>query len=357
MKKKDLNDLRKEIDFIDSRIVSLLNRRGEASRGIGEIKSRKGQPVYSPEREVKVYEKAVRASRGPIPDDSLRAIYSEIMSACIALEEPKKIAYLGPEMTFTHQAALKKFGSSVDYLSCESISAVFNEVEKGNADYGVVPIENSTEGAVNHTLDMFVGSSLSICSEVYLPIKHSLLAKSGDIRSVKRVYSKAEVFGQCRGWIEKNIPGAELKSVDSTAAAAGVASKEKGAACIASELVTKRYKLKVLARAIEDSATNVTRFLVIGDHIGGRSGRDKTSVMFSVKDRPGVLHDMLNVFKKPRINLTKIESRPSKRGLWKYYFFIDLEGHAEDKKVVKALGELEKKCRFLKILGSYPSGR
>ena len=354
---KKLNDLRKEIDKIDSSIVKLLNKRGSVSHKIGEVKKARKQPIYSPGRESLVYRKALKLSDGTLPADSIKGIYSEIMSACIALEEPKKIAYLGPEMTFTHQAALKKFGSSVDYVSCDSISNVFTEVEKGNADYGVVPIENSTEGAVNHTLDMFTGSPLMICSEVFLPIRHSLISRRKDLKSIKNIYSKSEVFGQCRGWIEKYLPGAKLHSVNSTAKAAQIAAKEAASACIASELVVKKYKLKLIAKSIEDSAINVTRFLIIGDHISAASGRDKTSIMFSVKDRPGVLHDMLNAFKTAGINLTKIESRPSKKGLWKYYFFVDLEGHCEDKKVQKTLDSLEKKCHFLKVLGSYPKGR
>ena len=357
MKPKKLSDLRKKIDKLDADIVRLINERGEISCGIGELKKKKNEPIYSPDRESKVYEKVSKNNKGPLSDASINSIYSEIMSACISLEESKRIAYLGPEMTFTNQAALKKFGSSVEYISADSISEVFSEVEKGNACYGVVPIENSTEGAVNHTLDMFVGSPLRICSEISLPIRHSLLSKSGNLRDIKKIYSKSEVFGQCRKWIEKNLPGAKLHAASSTARAAQIVSKELRAACIASELVSKKYKLKVLAKSIEDSATNVTRFLVIGDHIGKATGRDKTSVMFSVKDRPGVLHDMLSSFKASGINLTKIESRPSKKGLWKYYFFVDLEGHCEDKKIKKALGSLEKKCHFLKILGSYPMGR
>ena len=354
MKPKKLNDLRKEIDKIDSQLVSLINKRGTLSGDIGDIKKKKKKPIYSPGRESMVYKGVLKKSKGPIPESSLKAIYSEIMSACISLEEPKTIAYLGPEMTFTNQAAIKKFGSSVEYMSCDSISDVFSEVEKGNASYGVVPIENSTEGAVNHTLDMFTESPLMICSEVSLSIHHSLLAKRKDKHAIKKIYSKAEVFGQCRGWIEKNLPGAKLHNVASTAKAAQIAAKEPKAACIASELAAKKYKLSVLARSIEDSSTNVTRFLVIGDHIGKATGKDKTSIMFSVKDRPGVLHNMLSSFKSAGINLTKIESRPSKKGLWKYYFFVDLEGHVDNTKVKKALKDLEKRCHFLKILGSYP---
>ncbi|MBD3380249.1 MAG: prephenate dehydratase [Candidatus Omnitrophica bacterium] len=357
MKKKNLNDLRAEITAIDKKLVGLMGKRAKLSQAIGDVKKKKRAPIYSPEREAQVYANVLRENKGPLSAESLKAIYSEIMSACISLEEPKKIAYLGPEMTFTHQAALKKFGSSVRYVPCDTISGVFTEVGKGNADYGVVPIENSTEGAVNYTLDMFGSSDLMICSEVFLAIRHSLLAKRKNIKEVRKIYSKSEVFGQCRRWIEENLPSAKLYAVDSTAKAAGVAAGEKTAACIASELVAKKYPLNILARSIEDSATNVTRFLVIGDHIGKPSGKDKTSIMFSVKDRPGVLHDMLSSFKSAGINLTKIESRPSKRGLWKYYFFVDLEGHREDKKIKKALETLEKKCHFLKVLGSYPVGK
>ncbi len=357
MGQKNLNDLRQKIDKLDSHIVDLINQRGRLSSEIGEIKKEKGQSIYSPDRESRVYVRITEKNKGPLPVGSMRGIYSEIMSACLALEKPMTIAYLGPELTFTHQAALKKFGSSVDYLSCDSITDVFGEVDKGNADYGVVPIENSTEGAVNHTLDMFIDSPLMICSEVYFPIKHSLLCKRHNMKSVKFIYSKLEVFGQCRGWIEKNMPFAKLKEASSTAKAAEIAAKHPDSACIASELAAKKYGLNVIARAVEDVAVNETRFLVIGKYESGISGQDKTSIMFSVKDSPGVLHDMLSSFKASGINLTKIESRPSKKSLWKYYFFIDMEGHSETPKIKKALKALEKRCHFLKILGSYPKGR
>ncbi|MGB2629758.1 MAG: prephenate dehydratase [Candidatus Omnitrophota bacterium] len=356
MRPKQLKDLRKEIDGIDSRIIELINRRGKASRTIGEIKKSKKQPIYSPDRESHIYARITRKNKGPLPDESVRAIYSEIMSACLSLEHPMVVAYLGPELTFTHQAALKKFGSSVNYLSCDSISDVFHEVQKGNADYGVVPIENSTEGAVNHTLDMFIDSPLLICSEVSLPIHHSLLCAKSNMKSINVLYSKVEVFGQCRKWIEKNLPAAKLYQVASTAKAAEIASKHPDSACIASELAGKKFRLKILAKSIEDSARNVTRFLIIGNEMSVVSGKDKTSILFSVKDKPGVLHDMLNSFKRKGINLTKIESRPTKEKLGKYYFFIDMDGHCESSKVKTALRDLEKKCHFVKILGSYPKG-
>ncbi len=357
MANKKLSDLRKEIDKLDERIVELICKRGKVGCSIGENKKKKKQPVYSPEREREVYERVVKNNKGPFSDSMIKGIYREVMSACIALEQPITIAYMGPESTFTHQASLKKFGISVGYLECPGISDVFSEVERGNADYGVVPIENSTEGAINHTLDMFVDSSLVICSEIYFPIKHSLLFKGKSLSSVKNIYSNPYVFGQCRVWLEKNVPLAKLVDVVSTIRAAEVASKQTGSACIASELAAKKYKLNVLARSIEDSSKNVTRFLVIGKQLPGVSGADKTSIMFSVKDRPGILHDMLNSFKKYNINLTKIESRPSKKKMWKYYFFVDLDGHIGNLKVKKVLKDLEKRCYFLKILGSYPKAR
>jgi len=356
MSSENLKDLRKEIDKIDSRIVELINKRGQESHKIGEIKKAKNQPIYSPDRESQIYTSIARRSKGPLTEESVKAVYREIMSACLSLEQPLTVAYLGPELTFTHQASMRKFGSSVSYLSCGSIPDVFREVERGNADYGVVPIENSVEGAVNHTLDMFIDSPLMVCSEVYFRIRHSLLAKKSSTKSIARVYSNPQVFAQCRGWIEKNLPLVKLRDVSSTAKAAEIAARHADSACIASELAAERYKLKVLARSIEDSATNMTRFLIIGQKMSAVSGRDKTSIMFSVKDRPGVLHDMLSSFKKNGINLTKIESRPSKRKLWKYYFFVDLEGHCENENVKKAFKELGKKCQFVKVMGSYPKG-
>jgi len=356
MSPKKISDLRKEIDSIDSKVVELVNRRGEVSRAIGEVKKSRKQPLYSPDRESHVYADIVKKSKGPLKPESVKAIYREIMSACLSLEKSLTVAYLGPELTFTHQAALKKFGASMEYLSCDGISEVFRQVEKGNADYGVVPIENSTEGAVNHTLDMFFDSPLLICSEVYCTIRENLLCRSGNMKNIKKVYSHPNVFGQCRGWLEKNLPAARLHEVTSTSKAAELAARHADSACIASELAAKKYGLKKLAGGIEDAATNVTRFLVIGHDMSGVSGNDKTSIMFSVKDRPGVLHDMLAAFKAAGINLTKIESRPSKKKLWKYYFFVDMEGHCHSSKVEKVMRSLDKKCHFLKVLGSYPRG-
>ncbi len=349
----ELSRLRKQINEIDRNIVEILNKRASLILEVGKIKHKNKEPVYVPEREKEVYEKVIRASKGPLKIDALKAIYREIMSSSISLEKSVKIAYLGPQATFTHIAAVQKFGSQVKYLDCKNISDVFNEVEKGNADYGVVPIENSIEGAVNHTLDMFVDSKVSVCSEASLEIKHNLLANCRK-EKIKAIYSNPQVFGQCRLWLESNVHKAELVEVSSTTRAAEIAASEKFSAAIASELAADCYGLKIIARSIEDNPHNVTRFLVIGETIVRPTGKDKTSIMFSIKDRVGALHDMLVPFKKHRINLTKIESRPSKRKPWEYYFFVDMKGHIEDKDVKKAIHELEKNCSYLKTLGSYP---
>ncbi|MCM8778954.1 MAG: prephenate dehydratase [Candidatus Omnitrophica bacterium] len=348
-----LKGLRAKIDSLDKKIVELLNERAALTLEIARLKKKMKEPIYVPDRESEVYKKVNQANRGPLNNESLSAIYREIMSASLSLEKSLKIAYLGPPATFTHLAALNKFGSQVEYLDCRSISEVFNEVEKGNAEYGVVPIENSIEGAVTHTLDMFVDSEVNICSEISLEIKHNLLANCKRVE-IKKVYSNPQVFGQCRIWLESNLPRAEWVEVSSTTKAAEIAVREKFSAAIASEMAARRYGLRILAHSIEDSPHNVTRFLVIGKIFTRPTGKDKTSIMFSIKDRVGALHDMLYPFKKHNINLTKIESRPSKRKPWDYYFFVDLEGHIEDKKVKRALTELKELSTYLKVLGSYP---
>lgn len=350
-----LERLRKQIDEIDKKIIENLNRRARLSLEIGRIKKKIKLSPYSPDRESDVYKKAFSQNKGPLSNEAIKSIYTEIMSGTLSLEGPMRIAYLGPVATFTHLASIKKFGSSVEYIPVNSITEVFSEVEKGRADYGVVPIENSIEGAVSHTLDMFVESDLKICSEISLEISHNLLG-GGPLSKVKKVYSNPQVFGQCRIWLEANLPNVELIEVSSTAKAAEIAKKEKHSACIASSLAAECYGLKILAKSIEDYSHNVTRFLVIGRTEPKPTKNDKTSILFSIKDRLGALHDMLVPFKNNRINLTKIESRPSKKRAWDYYFFVDLTGHHEDTKVRKALRELQKQATFLKVLGSYPVG-
>ena len=351
----NLKTLRKKIDSLDEKIIRLLNVRAKITVDIAKIKQKSGSSIYSPDREREVLSKINAQSRGPLGQSALDAIYREIMSASLALEKPLKIAYLGPEASFTHLASLKRFGSQVKYVACDSITNVFLEVQRASADYGVVPIENSIEGIVSHTLDMFVDSDLKICAQIVLDVSHNLLANCPK-EKIKRVYSNPQVFGQCRIWLQENLPGVELIEVSSTTRAAQIAAKEKYSACIASSLAARVYRLKVAAVDIEDSPHNITRFFVIGSTDVRETHQDKTSILFSIKDRVGALHDMLLPFKKYKINLTKIESRPSKKKAWDYYFFVDLKGHRDNPKVKKALAELENKCTFLKVLGSYPVG-
>ncbi len=348
-----LKKIRKNIDAIDQEIVTLLNRRADRILEIGRLKAKTNQSVYAPAREREVLRRIAQANRGPLDNNALKAIYREIMSASLSLEKPVVIAFMGPQASFSHLAAMKKFGASVNYLACGSIGDVFLEVEKDSADYGVIPIENSIEGAVSHTLDMLVDSDLKICAQLLCDISHNLLANA-PMDKIRRVYSHPQVFGQCRLWLETHVPKVDLVEVSSTTRAAQIASKEKNAACIASLLAAKEYGLGIVARDVEDSPHNITRFLVIGKYEADPTGHDKTSIMFSIKDRVGALHDMLLPFRKYKINMTKIESRPSKRRAWDYFFFVDFIGHVKTPKIKKALEELEEKCKFLKVLGSYP---
>ena len=349
----NLKDLRKQIDELDGKIIELLNDRTKRVLEIGKLKSHEGQGAYAPDRETEIYRKIDELAKGPLPKDALKAIYREVMSAALAIEKPVAVAYLGPEATFTHLASISKFGSSVKYLPAISISEVFQEVDQKRADYGVVPVENSIEGAVSHSLDRFIDSDLKICSEILFEISHNLMS-NGPLKEISRIYSNPQVFGQCRMWLEKNLPRAELIETTSTTQAAQRAQREDGSAAIASKLAATLYNLPIVAEAIEDLAHNVTRFLVISREIPAPTGRDKTSVLLSIKDKVGALYEMLSPIRRHRINMTKIESRPSKKKAWDYYFFIDFEGHVEDAKVKKMLKELEGKVRFLKILGSYP---
>lgn len=351
----DLVKLRKTVDSIDKKIIQLLNVRAKAALDIAQLKRKSGKSVYSPDREREVLKKLAIINKGPLSCGALEAVYREIMSCSLSLDKPLRIGYLGPVATFTHLAALKRFGSQVEYIASNSITDVFLEVERENTDYGVVPIENSIEGAVSHTLDMLVDSELKICSQIISDVAHHLLANCQKDK-IRRVYSISQVFGQCRAWLHENMPGVEKIEVSSTTRAAQIAAKEKYSACIASALAAKVYKLRVIASGIEDSPNNITRFLIIGKTDVPPTGHDRTSVMFSIKDKVGALHDMLLPFKKYGINLTKIESRPSKKKAWNYYFFVDLDGHKDNPRIKKALLELEDRSKFIKILGSYPLG-
>jgi chorismate mutase/prephenate dehydratase len=349
-----LEQLRTSIDRIDDRIVELLNERARVVLEVGRHKSGSNMDFHVPDRERQIYERLHNLNPGPFPNDALRSIYREIISACLSLESPMKVAFLGPKATFSHLATMQLFGLSAELVPLKSIPAVFEEVEKGKALYGVVPVENSTEGVVSHTLDMFVESTLAITAEIMLEVHHDLLSRTGRMEDIKKVYSHPQPIAQCRQWLEGNLPGVPLVDVASTAVAAQIVSEDYAAAAIASGLAGSLYDLKVVRSRIEDQVNNFTRFLVVARKGCERSGNDKTSLLFAVKDEPGILCRMLEPFAKRGINLTKIESRPFKKKAWEYIFFLDLYGHLSDPEVAAAIAELRECCQFLKILGSYP---
>lgn len=352
-----LEELRNEIDVIDAEIVNSLNRRATLASDIGRMKAGGDSEFHVPSREREVYERVARLNMGPLPEEAVRGIFREIMSACLALESPLKVAYLGPKATFSHLATMQQFGFSAKLEPQKSIPAVFEEVEKGKAQYGVVPVENSTEGVITHTLDMFVDSNLQITAEIILDIHHDLLSRTGRMEDIRKVYSHPQPIAQCRRWLEENLPNAPLVDVASTAVAAQIVSEDYTSAAIASELAASLYDLKVVRSRIEDQVNNVTRFLVISRKTGEPTGNDKTSIMFSVKDEPGILYRMLEPFARHGVNLSKIESRPVKTKAWEYIFFLDMAGHLSEQPVSDAIEELRPFCQFLKILGSYPKAR
>lgn len=347
--------LRKKIDSIDGEMLHLLNRRASLVIGIGRAKTREKRDYYSPEREQEIYRRLVSENKGPFPNQALRNVYREIMSASLSLEKPVKIAFLGPVATFTHQACIKHFGHSGEFVPKKDIADVFDDVEKGRADFGVVPVENSTEGVVSHTLDMFTSSELKICAEVMLRVALAIMNRTGRLTDAAKVYSHPNPLAQCRGWLKDNLPDATVVDVASTAMAAQIAAEDPAVAAIAAVAAANHYGLTVIEDNIEDNADNFTRFLVIGHKPGGKkTGRDKTSIMFAVKDAPGALYSMLKPFAKRGINLTKVESRPLKTKAWEYVFFVDMDGHMTEKKLRDAMAELESASIFLKVLGSYP---
>jgi chorismate mutase/prephenate dehydratase len=354
-RKESLDALRKKIDHVDAKLVELLNERASLAQQIGQAKSLDGQEVYVPGREKEIFKRISTINGGPLPEKSIHSIYREILSASRSLEAPLTVAYFGPEATYTHMAARDRFGSSTNYVPMPSIPDVFQEVKQGRADYGVVPIENSTEGVVTHTLDMLVEADVKICSEIVLDVHHCLLSRSGKAEDIREVVSHPQALAQCRRWLTTNQPNAQVREAPSTAQAAQMAAKDVSLAAIASGLAKELYGLEVVARNIEDQANNITRFLVIGGRSPKPSGDDKTSIVLSVKDEVGILHRMLDPFARNKINLSKIESRPLKEKPWEYLFFLDLEGHIEEPRIQKAIKKLEKSCIFIKILGSYPA--
>jgi chorismate mutase/prephenate dehydratase len=345
---------RKAIDKLDAQMVKLLNERTRHVLAIGEIKRKSGDEIYAPHREQSVLKRLSRLNPGPLRNESLHSIYREVMSSALALEKSMQVAYLGPEATFTHQAAIRRFGSSLRYSAQKTISDVFTEVSKKRAEYGVVPVENSTEGVVTHTLDMFVDSDLKIVAQIVLPVQHCLLSNSPRSR-IRKLFAHPQALGQCRVWLQNNLPKAEIIETSSNARSAELAAKERNTAAIAGIIAAEKYQLEVLEYDIQDNAYNATRFLVLGRQHPPPTGKDRTSILLSLTDKVGALHSTLAALRRYRINMTKIESRPSKRKAWEYFFFIDLDGHVQDKKISNALALLGEHCNFVKVLGSYPN--
>jgi chorismate mutase/prephenate dehydratase len=351
-----LPEIRKQIDALDEQLIALLNQRADLVHEVGVVKRAEGTEIYAPEREELVLRSLVARNaehKGRLPAAAIRAIYREIMSASLALEKDLTIAYFGPSSTNTHQAARSKFGASVAYVPEVSIADVFDVVARGKADYGVVPIENSTEGAVNHTLDVFMESELRICAQILLKIENHLCAK-GPREQLTKLYSHPQVFGQCRNWLRHNLPHVDLIEVSSTPRAAELAANELGAGAIVARMAAETYGLTILDTSIQDQPNNTTRFLVIGRTASPPTGDDRTSLMFCVQDKPGALFQALEPFNRLKLSMSKIESRPSKRKAWEYFFFVDVDGHASEPNLVEALDELQGHCTFVKILGTYP---
>ncbi|MFP4105393.1 MAG: prephenate dehydratase [Phycisphaerae bacterium] len=349
----DLHELRKRIDELDKQIVERLNARAEVVVEVGRTKQVDGTPIYAPDREQAVLRRISELNNGPLPQKTLQAIYRELMSGSFALEKPLRIGYLGPQGSFSHLASQRKFGASVEYRPMADIPAVFEEVARGHCNLGVVPVENSVGGGVIDTLDAFVGSSVHICAEVLVEIHHNLLANCRP-EEIKIVASKPEVFAQCRKWLSTSLQKVDLIPVASSSRAAEMASNETGLAAIGSTLAADLYGLKIVFANIEDNPNNMTRFFVISSQPARRTGKDKTSIMFSTAHKAGALVEVLNVFARHGLNLTNIDTRPSKRRNWEYYFFADTEGHGEDPNLAAALEEARDHCGEIQVLGSYP---
>ncbi|HDZ15746.1 hypothetical protein LCGC14_1276940 [marine sediment metagenome] len=352
-----LSQIRQQIDSIDQQIHDLLNQRASMAQEVARIKTASGEQVdfYRPEREAMVLRSVIERNTGPLSDHEAARLFREIMSACLAAEKPLTVAYLGPEGSFTQAAAQKHFGGSVELLSVSTIANVFRAVETESACYGVVPVENSTEGVVSHTLDRFISSSLKINGEVTLPIHHHLLGNADSYKEVKQVYAHPQALAQCRQWLGDQIPDAQLIPVTSNSEAAKrVAEMPTDCAAIAASNAAQIYGLKVLVDNIEDESANTTRFLIIGNQDVGPSGVDKTALLVATKNKPGALHTILKPLADSGISMTRIESRPSRKGIWEYVFFIDIDGHISEPKVAESLALLEQESSMFRILGAYP---
>jgi len=348
---EELLSLRNQIDAVDDQVLRLLNERARLAQAVGHVKN---GIVYKPEREAQVVRRMQADNPGPLPAESVSVLYKEIMSACRALEQPLTIAYLGPQGTFSEAAAIKHFGHAIQRLACPNIDEVFRAVERGEANYAVAPVENSTEGAVNRTLDLLLTSSLKICGEVMLRVRQHLMRRDENLSGIEVVYSHDQSLGQCHEWLNRNLPAVRTIRATSNGEAARLASENPDAAAIAGELAAERYGLKIIARDIEDEPNNTTRFLVLSREETAPSGRDKTSLVLSVHNRPGALLELLTPLARHRIGLSKLESRPARNGAWEYVFYVDIDGHHADPNIQSALNEVESHCSFLKILGAYP---
>ncbi len=348
-----LEDLRSRIDELDNQLVELLNERAHVVVEVGKLKNKSDKPIYAPDREKQVLDKIRRVNKGPLPDRTLVAIWRELMSGSFVLEKPLRIAYLGPGGSFSHTAAMLKFGQSVEYEPLADIRSIFDEISKGHCDLGIVPVENSTGGGVIETLDALIDTDVKVCAEVLMAIHHNLLANCL-LEDIEKIYSKPEVFAQCRNWLSATFKEAKTIPVASTARAAQMAAEEPHAAAIGSKVAAELYGLKMICENVEDIANNVTRFLVISRDDAKPTGEDKTAILFSTAHKAGALADMLEVFKRYGINLTNIESRPSKKREWEYYFFMDFVGHRTEERVQIGLEESRQHCLQLSILGSFP---
>ena len=347
----DIESLRKEIDALDDELAALIQRRAGLAQKIGELKG--GAPAYRPEREAEILRK-ISAKAGVLPAERLATVFREIISACRALEQSIRVSYLGPEGTFSEQAVRKHFGRAVEALASASVDEAFKRCESGSAQFTVVPVENSTEGAVGRTLDLLLATPLRICGEVELRVQQNLLCRAEDMASIKKIYSHAQSLAQCNGWLSQNLPRAERVPVTSNADAARRAAEEAGSAAVAGEAAAERYGLNVLAKGIEDDPNNTTRFLVLGNLDPAPTGKDRTSLVVSAENKPGAVHALLTPLAQHRVSMSRIESRPARSRLWEYMFFIDVEGHQKDERVAAALAELKGRAPYLKILGSYP---
>jgi len=348
-----LKQHRDQIDAIDEQLLKLVNDRAKLAREIGNLKN--GGPIYRPEREAQVLRRLLQNNQGPLSAEAVTAVFRSVMSNCRALEKELSVAFLGPLGTFSEEAANKQFGGLSAPVQCSTIDEVFQMVESAKVDYGVVPVENSTEGAIGRTLDLLMSTSLHICGEIALPIHHNLLSKQTDKKNLKRLYSHAQSLSQCHEWLNLNLPGVERQAVVSNAEAARLATLEEGAAAIASKRASELFELQVLAENIEDDPKNTTRFLVLSSHEVAPSGKDKTSLLLATRNVPGAMVELLAPLAKYGVSMTKLESRPAKQGLWEYMFFVDIEGHEKDDKVAAALSELKQSASMLKVLGSYPA--